>query len=132
MAEESLFNRDSFLLEESDPLTISVSYDYNRNGESKRIIREISAKTLQKLNGGVPIWEELDRSYSVKIYAMIHNNVYFSVYEQVAETGFKKIEDVIINKAHPQHSGFLGEGDHQFVYCVYIKEYGGIKRGIML
>ena len=132
MNDDNLFNRDSFLLEESDPLTIVVSYDYNRNGKSKRLNHEIPAETLQKLNGGVPIWEELDGSYSVKIYAVSHNNVYLSVYEQVAETGFKKVEDVILNKAHPQHSGFLGEGDHQFVYCVYIKELGGIRRGIVL
>ena len=132
MIDESLFERDTFLLEESDPLTICVAYDYNRDGESKHIVHEINRETQEKLNGGVPIWEELDRSYSVKIYAMSHNNVYITVYEQTAETGFKKIENVILNKFHPQHAGFLGQGDHQFVYCVYIKELGGLKRGIML
>ena len=132
MIDESLFERDTFLLEESDPLTICVAYDYNRDGESKHIVHEINRETQEKLNGGVPIWEELDGSYSVKIYAMSHNNVYLTVYEQTAETGFKKIENIILNKFHPQHAGFLGQGDHQFVYCVYIKELGGLKRGIML
>ena len=132
MIDESLFGRDTFLLEESDPLTICVAYDYNRDGKSERIVHEITPETQKKLSGGVPIWEELDRSYCVKIYAMSHNNVYLTVYEQIADAGFKKVENVILNKFQPQHSGFLGEGDHQFVYCVYIKELGGIKRGIIL
>ncbi|MBQ8142182.1 MAG: hypothetical protein IJ194_03370 [Bacilli bacterium] len=132
MIDENLFKRDTFLLEESDPLTICISFDYNRDDNSKRVVKEITPEMQKKLNGGAPIWEELDRSYSVKIYAMSHNNVYLTVYEQVAETAFKRIENIILNKFHPQWCGFLGEGDHQFVYCFFIKELGGLKRGIII
>lgn len=132
MIDESLFQRDTFLLEESDPLTICVSFDRLDGSDPSKNIHELSPETLQKLNGGVPIWEDLPYGYSVTIYALSHNNVYLTVYEQVAETGFKKIEDVILNKFQPQHAGFLGEGEHRIVYCVFIKELGGLKRGIII
>ena len=133
MYNESLFNRDTFLLEESDPMTICIGYDHeDKDGKEVRSTHEISYETLKKLNGGVPIWEELNWGFSVVIYAVSHNIVYCTVYQQVAETGFKKIENFVLNKFTPQHSGFLDSGKHKFVYCVFIKELGGIKRGIIL
>ena len=52
---EEMFRRETFLFEDSNPMTICVAYEYEYQGEPVRHIEEVNAELLQNRNGGLPI-----------------------------------------------------------------------------
>ena len=133
MIDESLFTRETFLLENSEPMTVCVGYTYEDNGEQKTSLHEVEWKIVEYHQGKMHIHEDLLWGYEIAISAIKDNNVYVILYDRVAEYGWKKIETFVLNKFHPQHAGLLkSKSGEECVYCVYIKELGGIKRGIIL
>ena len=132
MYDESLFNRDSFLLEESHPLTISVMYDHP-NGESKSVTKEITPDIIEYHNGKSFIHIEMWYGYELVISAISHDIVYCTLFIQTSETSWKKLEAFALNKIQPRHGGeLISPSGKEMIYVISIKEFGGLKRGVML
>ena len=132
MYDESLFNRDSFLLEESHPLTISVMYDHPK-GESKSVTKEITPDIIEYHNGKSFIHIEMWYGYELVINAISHDIVYCTLFIQTSETSWKKLETFALNKIQPRHGGTLtSPSGKEMIYVISIKEFGGLKRGVML
>ncbi len=130
---EEMFKRETFLFEDSNPMTVCVAYEYEYEGEPVRHTEEVSPELLQNRNGGLPIHVDMMWGYEIGIYAVSNNNVYLVLYDRVDENGWKRVEEITLNKFHPQRAVFVHSRDgKEAVVCVYIKELGGLRRAIML
>lgn len=132
MFDESLFNRDSFLFEESSPITICVLYQH-LDGKDDGVVHEITPDIIQYHNGKSFIHEEMWHGYELAIQAISHDIVYCSLYKQTSEHSWKKLESFVLTKVQPRHGGNLTASDGRVMfYSIYIKEFGGLKRGVTL
>ena len=132
MFDESLFKNWNFIYENSEDVTLEVVTWME--GESEPHSKEsFDAAYMKKTPQDKACHIDLFSSFELVIHAVKDDILYCSLMKQVAETGWINVQQFTLQKKMPRQSLALEiDGKKIGTAALNIKEWGGIKRGIIL
>lgn len=133
MFDEKYFETKSLNYLNSEDITVNVEFFMEGTTEPtvKKAIGKKDFEISKEANRHVHV--DLPGSFEIAISAVVDDIVYFIVYEQMAEYGWKKIHTSTLTKKKPREFIKLEfQGKPYGNLALSVAEWGGIKRGIML
>ena len=128
MFDESLFNNWNFIYENSEDITLDIAIWLEGEKEPHQE-KSYDASYMKKTMNDRACHIDLYGSFELVIHAVKDDILYISLMKQVDENGWRKVQDFTLQKKMPRQALPLMNGAKAMLN---IKEWGGLKRGIIL
>ena len=132
MFDESLFKNWNFIYENSEDVTLEITI-WMEGETEPHSKKSFDATYMKKTSKDKALHIDLPSSFELVIHAVKDDILYCSLMKQVAETGWVNVQQFTLQKKMPRQSLALEiDGKKIGTAALSIKEWGGIKRGIIL